>query len=142
MPIQQQGQQHISTRQKRTQKSYIVFFFKKTTTSSFKLVVGELLLGNFYRYNKQQEMCLGFTLICYSNTSRHTKDDYSMSGYYLLLLSFLKLNSLLCNPRSYFSLKFLFVLIQHTHCVCGCFPNAKFFTDVSSQMFKGSRPIH
>jgi hypothetical protein len=34
------------------------------------------LLGNFYRYNKQQEMCLGFTLICYSNTSRYTKDDY------------------------------------------------------------------
>ena len=60
--------------------------------------VGELLLGNFYRYNKQQEMCLGFTLICYSNTSRHTKDDYV---WLLFILSFLKLNSLLCNPRSY-----------------------------------------
>ena len=56
------------------------------------------LLGNFYRYNKQQEMCLGFTLICYSNTSRHTKDDYV---WLLFIISFLKLNSLLCNPRSY-----------------------------------------
>ena len=46
----------------------------------FKLVVGELL--PLPSYNKQQEMCLGFTLICYSNTSRHTKDDYVWLLYY------------------------------------------------------------
>ena len=72
MPIQQQGQQHAFQPGKKGHKSRI----SSSSSRRLPLQASSWLLGNFYRYNKQQEMCLGFTLICYSNTSRYTKDDY------------------------------------------------------------------